>query len=172
MIENGEVVFFEKKENEITERIVVAEPITIGEEHYYMGVMLQRDYQSQRLYLHNVAIEKETSIEPPAHRLTTGSLDSEGRLFITTILQNAINVKQEIRRTSENNVQDSQKDARTDADIDGRVKHSLGIAAAVPVKDVYIHRRMHKIEKFCKNIQIALDKYANSVYNIARHYIL
>lgn len=102
VIQNGQVIFFRQKENGITERIVVAAPITIGEDNYYMGVMLQRDYQSQRLYLHNVVIEKETLNESPAHRVTTGSLDSNERFYITNILQNAINVKYEMRRAKEN----------------------------------------------------------------------
>lgn len=44
-------------ENDV-ERIVVAAPIKIGEVDYYMGVMLQRDTQNQRLYLHNVVAVK------------------------------------------------------------------------------------------------------------------
>ena len=130
VIENGEVIFFGKKESKTTDRIIVAAPITIGEEHYFMGVMLQRDDRNQRLYLHNVAIEKEAVDATTGILVTTGRVEANDRFFTTSILQNAINVKQEIRRTSENNVQDSGKDARTDADIDERVKHSLGIDAA------------------------------------------
>jgi hypothetical protein len=59
-----------------------------------MGVMLQRNSQDQRLYLHNVAIEKETpSNTPRADLLTTGAGNIDEHLFITNILQEAINVK-------------------------------------------------------------------------------
>lgn len=96
VIENGKVIFYGTKENNVSERIVVAAPISIEEDNYYMGVMLHRDYQSQRLYLHNVVIEKETSNESKAHLLTTGSLETNERFFITTILQDAINVKRKL----------------------------------------------------------------------------
>ena len=102
VIENGEVVFFgQKLERTLTESLW-RHQITIGEDLYYMGVMLQRDKLNQRLYLHNVVIEKETLNESPAHRVTTGSLDSNERFYITNILQNAINVKHEMRRAKEN----------------------------------------------------------------------
>jgi hypothetical protein len=58
-----------------------------------MGVMLQRDAQTQYLYLHNVAIEKETSSSSETHLLTTGVNGENERLFITSILQKAIDVK-------------------------------------------------------------------------------
>lgn len=58
-----------------------------------MGVMLSRDTDSQYLYLHNVVLEEEP-FTVPAHLLTTGAYKKDGdRLFITSILQNALAVK-------------------------------------------------------------------------------
>ena len=58
-----------------------------------MGVMLQRDIQTQRLYLHNVAIAKEAPDISQDILLTTGSHEKKENLFITSILQNALIVK-------------------------------------------------------------------------------
>ena len=93
VIKKGKVIFFETKKDSDVDRIVVAAPINIGKESYYMGVMLQRDSQNQRLYLHNVVIEKETSTDSQADLLTTGALENDERLFVTTILQKALFVK-------------------------------------------------------------------------------
>lgn len=96
VINSGEVIFANRKAQSDVDRIVVAAPIRIGTESYYMGVMLQRDSQNQRLYLHNVAIEKETSNTAQANLLTTGADAVNENLFITKILQDAIAVKKNI----------------------------------------------------------------------------
>ena len=75
------------------ERIVIGAPIEIGKDRYYMGVMLQRDTKTQRLYIHDVITEKETSTRIEKHLNTTGSVDTNQNLFITSILQKAIDVK-------------------------------------------------------------------------------
>lgn len=96
IIEKGKVIFHKNKgeRSSNVERIVVAAPIKIGTEEYYMGVMLQRDSNSQRLYLHNVAsIRKETRTTSRADSLTNWTGEEDSRLFITSILQDAINVK-------------------------------------------------------------------------------
>ena len=97
VIEKGKVIFCRKK-GDITsslERIVVAAPIKIGAENYYMGVMLQRDSHSQRLYLHDVASikTKEAETTTQADSLTNWAYAEDSDLCITSILQNAINVK-------------------------------------------------------------------------------
>ncbi len=94
VIEQGKVIFSKAKEGGV-ERIVVCAPIKIGEADYYMGVMLQRDARYQRLYLHNVAIEREASSSSKDNLVTTGALENEDRLSITSIIQKAINVKVE-----------------------------------------------------------------------------
>jgi len=99
VIEKGKVVFFKNKPESDVYRIVVAAPIKIGSQSYYMGVMLQRDTQNQRLYLHNVVIEKETSLNSQADLLTTGALENNEHLFITTILQKAIDVKKNAKNS-------------------------------------------------------------------------
>lgn len=71
----------------------MAAPITIDNTPYYIGVMLRRDMQNQHLYLHNVVIEKEISTNSQADLLTTGALENDKHLFITTILQKALVVK-------------------------------------------------------------------------------
>ncbi|HBA93274.1 MAG TPA: hypothetical protein DCZ02_01505, partial [Ruminococcaceae bacterium] len=74
------------------ERIVIAAPIEIANERYYMGVMLQRDNQSQRLYLHDVIAEKETALSTDDDLNTTGSPKDNNNLFLTNILQNVLSV--------------------------------------------------------------------------------
>ena len=71
-------------------------PTKIGNTPYYMGVMLQRDVKTQRLYLHNVVIEKEALEVSQDDLLTTGSHEDNEHLFITSLLQNALAVKTEI----------------------------------------------------------------------------
>lgn len=93
VVKEGKVIFSGLKPNSDVQRIVVCAPIKIGNAPYYMGVMLQRDTQTQRLYLHNVAIEKEASEISQADLLTTGADESNEHLFVTSILQNALAVK-------------------------------------------------------------------------------
>ncbi len=92
VLKNGKVVFFKNKETD-TERIVVCAPVTIGNTPYFMGVMLQRNSQNKRLYLHNVVIEKETSLSSQTDLVTTGALEENESLSMTSILQNALLVK-------------------------------------------------------------------------------
>ncbi|MBQ5969630.1 MAG: hypothetical protein IJL52_05890 [Clostridia bacterium] len=154
VIKTGQVVFSDFKPGTYVDRIVIAAPITIGKVHYYMGVMLQRDKTNQRLYMHDLTIEEETSGESLATLNKTGALDPEGRFFMRILLQNAINVKYEMRRTSENNVQNSEKDARThtDADIDEKVKHSLGITA-VSEADKSLAQRNTELEDIARDLE-------------------
>ena len=74
------------------ERIIIAAPIEIANERYYMGVMLQRDNQSKRLYLHDVIAEKETALSTDDDLNTTGSPKDNNNLFLTNILQNVLSV--------------------------------------------------------------------------------
>lgn len=99
VIDKGKVIFHGKKDGGV-ERIVVCAPIKISNENYYMGVMLQRDAQTQYLYLHNVAIEKEMVNSPQTHLVTTGVNEENKHLSMTIILQNAINVKVEKQKTA------------------------------------------------------------------------
>jgi len=92
VLQNGKIIFKERKKDTDVERIVVCAPITIGNEPYYMGVMVQKDAQSQRVYLHNVVIEKEMpSLQ--VDRLTNGTLKENEHLYITNIIQKALSVK-------------------------------------------------------------------------------
>ena len=102
VIEQGKVIFHKAKEGGV-ERIVLCAPIKIGEADYYMGVMLQRDARYQRLYLHNVvsvAIEREVTSSSKDNLVTTGALEDENHLSITSIIQKALNVKVEKQKTA------------------------------------------------------------------------
>ena len=92
VIKSGKIVGWIEKNNGTLFRIVVAAPITIGETPYIMGVMLQRDDQHQRLYLHDVVIEKEASGISQDDLVSTGSSESEN-LYMTSILQKVLYVK-------------------------------------------------------------------------------
>lgn len=75
----------------------MAAPVEVGAEHerMYVGVMLQRDPQNQRLYLHNVVTEKEFTTGGNGHLNTTGPNAANGELYTADILRNALNVKSE-----------------------------------------------------------------------------
>ena len=92
VIKSGKIVGWIEKNNGTLFRIVVAAPITIGKTPYIMGVMLQRDDQYQRLYLHDVVIEKEASVFSQDDLVSTGSSESEN-LYMTSILQKVLDVK-------------------------------------------------------------------------------
>ncbi len=92
VIKNGKIVDWIEK-NPGSYRIIVAAPISIGETPYIMGVMLQRDSQYQRLYIHDVVIEKETSSLAQDDLNATGSHAESDSLFLTSILQKIISVK-------------------------------------------------------------------------------
>ncbi len=106
VINEGKVIFAEKKTSDSAERIVVCAPIRIGIDNYYMGVMLQRDSANQRLYLHDVVLESEINKETPgidqANLVTNrGPKDTE-RLFMTSIIQKALSVKTNYTQTNSN----------------------------------------------------------------------
>ncbi len=93
VLNQGKVIFANTKSGTDVERIVVCAPISIGSTSYYMGVMLQRDSQNQRLYLHNVVIEQEMPTDTQANLVTTGADANSEHLSITRILQDALKIK-------------------------------------------------------------------------------
>ena len=97
VLQNGVVVYQNVKNAHELERIPVAAPVEVGAEHerMYVGVMLQRDPQNQRLYLHDVVTEKEFTTGGNGHLNTTGPNAANGELFTADILRNALNVKSE-----------------------------------------------------------------------------
>lgn len=97
VVDRGTVISYIKKNEKGLVRIVVAAPIKIGSESYYMGVMLQRDQQNQRLYLHDVYMEEETEVALSEHLSTTGPKNDNNDLFLTNILRDALRVKQKNR---------------------------------------------------------------------------
>lgn len=105
VIEKGTPVFVIFKNN--VERVVIAAPITISSQKYYMGVMLQRDSQSQRLYLHDVVIEKEIEISTEEHLNTEQGRPRNDNLSMTSILKKALNVNTNSRMIFENSQNDT-----------------------------------------------------------------
>lgn len=100
VIKYGEIVdWFEK--NTGLFRITVAAPIRIGEKPYIMGVMLQRDDQNQRLYIHDVEIDEEASVSTQEHLDSTGPYDSNNDLFLSTVLHEIVEVKTKIQKNND-----------------------------------------------------------------------
>ena len=96
VIKHGKVIYTISKNNSGLERIIVAAPVTVGTsaEKMYTAVMLQRDPQTQRLYLHDAITEKELDIRGTEHLKThRGSDTTNSELYTTDILRNALNVK-------------------------------------------------------------------------------
>lgn len=102
VLNNGVVIFRQEKNRYGLERLVVAAPVAVGAnaEKMYVGVMLQRDPQTQRLYLHDAVAEKEPAAQTGGHLSTTGPNGSESELYTTNILRNALNVKKNNERLS------------------------------------------------------------------------
>ncbi len=112
VLANGKVIFAKNKNDVGLERVVVAAPIKIGTTDYLMGVMLQRDAQHQRLYLHNVlVIDKETAKVSNDNKVTTWSNETNDNLSITSILQNALFVKDDNKNLS---VNDGKAESKSD----------------------------------------------------------
>ena len=98
VIKYGKVIYTINKNNSGLERIIVAAPVTVGTpaEKMYTAVMLQRDPQTQRLYLHDAITEKEFDIRGTEHLKThRGSDTTNSELYTTDILRNALNVNTE-----------------------------------------------------------------------------
>ena len=98
VLQNGVVVYQNVKNAHELERIPVAAPVTAGTpaEKIYTAVMLQRDPQTQRLYLHDAITEKELDIRGTEHLKThRGSDTTNSELYTADILRNALNVKSE-----------------------------------------------------------------------------
>lgn len=127
---NGVVVYQNVKNAHELERILVAAPVEVGAEHerMYVGVMLQRDPQNQRLYLHDVVTEKEFTTGGNGHLNTTGPNAANGELFTADILRNALNVKSEQLSTGRSIDELAGEDADTWRGVDtGRVTQENGL---------------------------------------------
>lgn len=108
----------------------MAAPVEVGAEHerMYVGVMLQRDPQNQRLYLHDVVTEKEFTTGGNGHLNTTGPNAANGELFTADILRNALNVKSEQLSTGRSIDELAGEDADTWRGVDtGRVTQENGL---------------------------------------------
>ena len=157
VIEQGKVIFSKKKPGTDVDRIVIAAPIKIGDADYYMGVMLQRDMQNQRLYLHNVVAIKaeEATTLSQDDSLTNWSDESDSRLFISTILQKAINVKMEKQKSANNPTEISSKKVPTE-----KMAHQLQKLMPMPWKKSareelkrYLTVRKHGSISYRKSLQ-------------------
>lgn len=96
VIHNGKVINWFEKNNNVY-RITVAAPIKIGKDTYYMGVMLLRDSNTQRLYLHDVVIEKEVSDLLTGYPSTLGTDKRKKNLSISSLLDEILFVKDKER---------------------------------------------------------------------------
>ena len=102
VLQNGVVVYQNVKNAHELEWIPAAAPVTAGTpaEKMYTAVMLQRDPQTQRLYLHDAITEKELDIRGTEHLKThRGSDTTNSELYTADILRNALNVKSEQHST-------------------------------------------------------------------------
>ena len=102
VIRNGVVIDYMQKHDGAVDRIVAAAPIQIGTDaDYYVGVMLQRDQQNQRLYLHDVVALKnqgqknktQTWHQNPDVSRSSSNLD------ISSILRNALDGNTSVQNT-------------------------------------------------------------------------
>lgn len=142
VLQNGVVVYQNTKNAHGLERILVAAPVEVGAEHekMYVGVMLQRDPQNQRLYLHDVVTEKEFATGGDGHLNTTGPNASDGELYATDILRNALNVNTEKFSTGRSIEEMAGVDSGRTVQENGLYRRDTGGAApedAVPWQALY-----------------------------------
>ena len=142
VLQNGVVVYQNVKNAHELERILVAAPVEVGaeQERMYVGVMLQRDPQNQRLYLHDVVTEKEFTTGGNGHLNTTGPNATNGELFTTDILRNALNVKSRQLSTGRSIEEMAGVDTGRTVQENGLYRRDTGDAAskdAISWRDVY-----------------------------------
>lgn len=142
VLQNGVVVYHNVKNAHELERILVAAPVEVGAEHerMYVGVMLQRDPQNQRLYLHDVVTEKEFTTGGNGHLNTTGPNATNGELFTTDILRNALNVKSRQLSTGRSIEEMAGVDTGRTVQENGLYRRDTGDAASkdtISWRDVY-----------------------------------
>ena len=99
VIKNGKIIDVWFPYGKPYQRITIAAPINISGEKYYMGVMIQKDNQTQRMYLHDVITEKATLSFTTEPTTKSEGIRDKGHLFITNILQNALNVNPSDEKT-------------------------------------------------------------------------
>ena len=102
VIRNGVVIDYMQKHDGAVDRIVAAAPIQIGTDaNYYVGVMLQRDQQSQRLYLHDVVALKKQGQKNKTQTWHQNSdvSRSSSNLDISSILRNALDGNTSVQNT-------------------------------------------------------------------------
>lgn len=102
VIRNGVVIDYMQKHDGAMDRIVAAAPIQIGTDaDYYVGVMLQRDQQSQRLYLHDVVALKKQGQKNKTQTWHQNSdvSRSSSNLDISSILRNALDGNTSVQNT-------------------------------------------------------------------------
>lgn len=157
---NGVVVYQNVKNAHELERIPVAAPVTAGTpaEKMYTAVMLQRDPQTQRLYLHDAITEKELDIRGTEHLKThRGSDTTNSELYTADILRNALNVKSRQLSTGRSIEELAGEDADTWRGVDaGRpthIKRACGIASQTLLLHMYdaILRRRLTSRRRCRS---------------------
>lgn len=131
VLQNGVVVYQNVKNAHELEWIPAAAPVTAGTpaEKMYTAVMLQRDPQTQRLYLHDAITEKELDIRGTEHLKThRGSDTTNSELYTADILRNALNVKSRQLSTGRSIDELAGEDADTWRGVDtGRVTQENGL---------------------------------------------
>lgn len=104
VLEKGVIIDY-KVEKYGLEKIVLAAPITMGDEAdlYFMGAMIHRNPQTNRFYMHDVvsvnAVDGKRKSSPDIISDTTSSFTEEsasapatGKLYVSDIIINALNV--------------------------------------------------------------------------------
>lgn len=138
----------------------MAAPVTAGTpaEKMYTAVMLQRDPQTQRLYLHDAITEKELDIRGTEHLKThRGSDTTNSELYTADILRNALNVKSRQLSTGRSIEELAGEDADTWRGVDaGRpthIKRACGIASQTLLLHMYdaILRRRLTSRRRCRS---------------------
>lgn len=167
VLNSGVVIFRQEKNRYGLERLVVAAPVAVGlnAEKMYVGVMLQRDPQTQRLYLHDAVAEKEPAAQTGGHLSTTGPNGSESELYTTNILRNALNVKKNAVSTTVGGVTEAASSsggttptintASKDSIRSGNEKSNTKFSMREPVEQAKDLVAVHNLTE--QNLQDALD---------------
>ncbi len=139
---NGRIIDVYYPENKQYARITYAAPISIQGEKYYICVMVQKDNQSSRVYMHDVV--KETAISSfntePTTQKSEGIRDGDHR-FMTIILQEALSVKPSDEISSENFSKPVQKSRKTISKPKDKLPTEAELKGRVPELTAALYRQ-------------------------------
>ena len=94
VIEQGKVIDYERNwKGRGYDTIVLAAPVTIGQQRYLEAVIVKRLYDGQRFYVHEVEMEKDTSVRQTGPVISDAAPGAQKYPSVTSLLQKIQKIK-------------------------------------------------------------------------------